>query len=236
MPGQHRTRSYLIAALLACSGCGNAASDEGMTDKTGQKASPAGDGAAQAGASAFGEAVLAYPDDLQMTMLAYRLTGRRPPLEDWAGDDFDVRRADEFSKPQLLQDETARLAAIHDATEDAGFLQYRLRSQLSQYDSAKGGYYLTAFAPGQQTTYSGREQVSVQLENMSEAFFWPMDAQQAQDMLALTNRNVTIDVKVRITGTSRRSSGIVITGRITDYGLYSEGYNDERLLGRFSLE
>lgn len=227
----------IFAGALCLAGCSQAgdpdadAKPRSASETTPQKATKSGD----AKDAVFGEGVLAYPDDLQMTMLAYRLTGRQPPLEEWAAEPYEVRAADEFSKAQKLAEETARLAAVYEATENVGYLQYRLRSQLSQYDSAKGGYYLTAFSPGQQTTFSGREPVSVQLENMSDAFFWAMDAAEAQEILAHTNRNVTIDVKVRLTGTERRSSGIVVKGRIAEYGLYSQRYNDERLLAQFAL-
>lgn len=237
-----------IIGILCLTGCGEAgepgAAQPQAAAEAAQETQPAPQTKAKTGAvkksadaaGSLGDAVLAYPDELQMTMLAYRLTGRQPPLADWAGEEREVKYADEFSKAQKLAEETARLESIYQATENVGYLQYRLRSQISQYDSVKGGYYLTAFAPGQQTTFSGREQVSVQLENMSGAFFWAMDAEQAKEILAHTNRNVTIDVKVRLTGTERRSSGLVIKGRIAEYGVYSERYNDERLLAQFSLE
>lgn len=189
-----------------------------------------------AAANAYGDGVLAYPDELQITMLAYRLTGRQPPLEEWAGEVREVRYADEFNKAGAMDAEVARLTAIYEATESIGYLQLRLSSQISQYDGAKGGYYLTAFAPGRQTAFNGREKVSLQLDNMSDAFFWAMDAGEAQEVLAHTSRNVTIDAKIRITGTERRSSGLVFKGRLDEYGIYSDRYNDQRLLASFTLE
>jgi hypothetical protein len=250
MPGIHHSRTpFLIAALLACTSCGQGA--QGAA----QEAAPAVYGAAQdsvapdipkarkenakekdKASASLGDRVLAYPDDLQVTMLAYRVTDRVPPLEDWAADKYEVRRADEFSKAQMLQEEAARLAAVYETTENVGYLQYRLNSQLSQYDSTKGGYYLTSFSPGQQTTFSGREQISVQLENIKDAYFWALPADAAREILAQTSRNVSIDVKVRITGTERRSSGLLIKGRIIDYSIYSKRYNDELLFAQFSLE
>lgn len=250
MPGHsHPGAPFLIAALVACTGCGEGA--QGAA----QEPAPAIYGAARdrdvpdapkpkqenvketgKAGTALGDKALAYPDELQVTMLAYRLTGRSPPFEDWAAEKYEVRRADEFSKAQLLQEEAARLAAVYEATEHVGYLQYRLSSQLSQYDSTKGGYYLTAFSPGQQTTFSGREPVSLQLDNMKDAYFWAVPTDAARDILAQTSRNISIDVKVRITGTERRSSGLIITGRIVEYGIYSQRYNDERLFAQFTLE
>ena len=248
-PIQHWRMPLLIAALLACATCGRGA--EGSAQEPGtavygaQRNNPPDTARTTKAAPVkppnkdadfIGDVVLAYPDDMQVTMLAYRLTGRTPPLSDWAAEEFKVRRADEFSKALLLQEETERLAAIYQATENVGYLQYRLNSQLSQYDSTKGGYYLTAFTPGQQTTFSGREQVSLLIDNMKDAYFWALPPERARDILAQTSRNISLDVKVRITGTERRSSGLLIKGHIVDYGIYSQRYNDERVLAQFSLD
>ncbi|ABI77171.1 putative lipoprotein [Hyphomonas neptunium ATCC 15444] len=201
--------------------------DTGKPAKDDKQKTPAKAAAAPA-ASPFGTAVLAYPDDFQMTLLAYRLTDREPPLAEWAGEERDVKYADEFSKAAKLEAETARLADIYASTEGAGVLQVRLSSQLSQYDSGRGGYYLTAFSPGNQVNFGGKEQVSLQLDNMASAFFWPVDAARAQEILEHSSRRVDLDTKVQLTGIQRRSSGLVIQGQIVEYGIYSTRYNDER--------
>lgn len=184
--------------------------------------------AAAPAASPFGTATLAYPDDFQMTLLAYRLTDREPPLAAWAGEVYEVKYADEFSKAAKLEAETARLADIYASTEGVGVLQVRMNSQLSQYDSGRGGYYLTAFSPGNQVSFNGRERVSLQLDNMATAFFWPVDASRAQEILEHSSRQVDLDTKIQLTGIQRRSSGLVIQGRIVEFGIYSSRYNDER--------
>ena len=253
-PG-HLARAALLPVAIAAAGlfgCGQRAESAGENAGTGEaqatygaqsadaapkdKAKKDKDAAKSAPSGAFGEGVLSYPDDLQMTMLAYRLTNREPPLSEWASEEYEVRRADEFTKADKLKAETDRLAAIYDATEGAGLLQMRLNSQLSQYDASKGGYYLAVFSPGGTFSFDGKEPVSVQLDNMSEAFFWPMESEQAQEILAQTDRRVTVDAKIRILGTERRTSGLVIKGRLLDYAIYSTRYNDERQLAEFSLE
>jgi len=255
MTGKFQRYAFLAAILGAMSliGCGNAedakqtetaavygASNNGASSEEKKPAKPesakADANKRPSGSGSFGDNVLSYPDDLQMTMLAYRLTDRAPPLEAWAGEERDVKYADEFTKADKLKAETERLRSIYEATADVGFLQMRLNSQLSQYDSSKGGYYLTAFSPGGSFNFGGKEPVSIQLDNMGDAFFWPMDAEQAQEILALTTRRVSVDAKIRITGTTRRTSGIVIKGDIAEYAIYSERYNDERQLATFSLE
>lgn len=209
------------------------AKESGKPAKADKKAAKA---EAAAAASPFGNATLAYPDDFQMTLLAYRLTDREPPLAAWAGEARDVKYADEFSKAGKLEAETARLADIYASTEGVGFLQVRMNSQISQYDSGRGGYYLTAFSPGNQVNFSGTEQVSLQLDNMSKAFFWPVEAGRAQEILEHTNRQVNIDTKIELTGIQRRTNGLVIQGRILEYGVYSTRYNDERQLEFVTLD
>lgn len=241
-----------IAGAILLAGCGGPGAEDGDTGAAAPAASapetagsasaaPAGskdsakpakkkEAAAKAAAtpSAFGAATLAYPDDFQMTLLAYRLTDRQPPLAEWAGEVHEVKYADEFSKAEKLEAETARLADIYASTEGIGFLQIRLNSQLSQYDSGRAGYYLTAFSPGNQVNFGGKEQVSLQLDNMSKAFFWPVEAGRAQEVLEHTNRRVDLDTKIQLTGIQRRSNGLVIQGQILEYGIYSTRYNDER--------
>lgn len=250
MPARFARAAFLPLAIgaVGLSGCGQRDDSAGQTS---QSQAPAAVYGAQSSETAakkdqgpatpalsqpFGDGVLSYPDDLQMTMFAYRLTNREPPLSEWASEQSEVRRADEFTKADKLEAEVDRLAAIYDATQGAGLLQMRLNSQLSQYDASKGGYYLAAFSPGGMFNFNGREPVSVQLDNMNEAFFWSMEPGQAQEILAQTSRRVTVDAKIRIVGTERRTSGLVIKGRILDYAIYSTRYNDERRLAAFSLE
>lgn len=265
MPSKYRLCTSLLAfALSLATGCtgpvaGEAAGahavphdDAGAAPAGGAPparaptlAAPARGATAEAGSSTkagiLGRNVLAYPDDLQMSLLAYRLTGRTPPLEAWAGEQNSVRTANEFTRADQLRAETATLAAVYDSTEDIGFLQMRLRSQLSQYDAAKGGYYLTVFAPGGTFGFKGREKVDVRLENGSEAYFWAMDAARAEEILDDTgssqhNRSVTIDAKIRLLGTERRTYGLLIKGRIVEYAIYGTRRNEEPLLASFSLE
>ncbi|GAB4524300.1 MAG: hypothetical protein Kow00133_12500 [Amphiplicatus sp.] len=239
----------LIVALFSFTGCGDAATSDESAQGTRQDAPPAAYGAPRTDAASgekkkekaetgqpFGDRALSYPDDLQMTMLAYRLTDRVPPFEEWASEAQDVRRANEFDRAAALKEETGRLQAIYDSTENIGILQLRTNSQLSQYDSARGGYYLTAFSPGRVFTFNGREPLSIQIENSDAAFFWPMDSNAAQEVLAQTNRNVSIDMTLRLTGIERRSSGLALRTRIAGYSIHSRRYSDERQLAAFSLE
>ncbi|OYW82575.1 MAG: hypothetical protein B7Z22_13940, partial [Hyphomonas sp. 32-62-5] len=81
---------------------------------------------------------------------------------------------------------------------------------------------------GNQVNFGGQEQVSLQLDNMASAFFWPVEPARAEEILEHSSRQVDIDTKIQLTGIQRRSNGLVIQGQILEYGIYSKRYNDER--------
>lgn len=205
-----------------------------QTQKTAQKTTQKG-----SGAQPIGSRTLSYPEDLQMVMLSYRLRGETPPYEKWAVDAQSVRRANEFTKAQVLKEEMDRLRNAYESTADVGFIQLRTSSQFSQYDASQGGYYLTTFSPG--TTYAFdayREKASLHIANSGDAFFWPLDAQAAQDVLQknANMRNVNIDVTLALTGMERRSSGPLLTAQILEYSIISSRYGNEGVLERRVLK
>lgn len=187
----------------------------------------------------IGSKTLAYPEDLQMIMLSYRLRGETPPYQKWAEDAQDVRRANEFTRAQALNDEMQRLRDAYDSTADVGFIQLRTSSQFSQYDANQGGYYLTAFSPGTTYTFDAyREKAALQLTNSGDAYFWPLDPQRAQDILQqnLNSRGVTIDATLALTGIERRSTGPMLTAQILEYSVVSTRYGHEGQLDRRNLQ
>lgn len=186
---------------------------------------------------AFGARTLAYPDGLQMILLGYRLRGENPPLQTWAGAPFEVRHANEFEKPALLAAELSRLRAIYATVADIGILKLRTKGRFSEYDPVRGGYYLDAFSAGRFFKFEDRgESLTLQLANGSDASFWPLDPAAARAVLAQApTRQLSIDMTVALTGYERRASGPVVTGRLIDYGLTSDGGPHEVPFGRFSL-
>lgn len=255
----NRLRAALLAtalcALAACgSDAGSAAADSPAT--AGAASAPAaaasanassggGDasaGAASAGAAAadgIGTRLLSHPDELQMVMLGYRLRGMVPPLAQWAEAQYAVRRANEFGRAAVLESERQRLQGVYDGTAGVGRLRLDVSAQLSQYDAARGGYYLTAFTPGSAFDFSAepasgaRETVRVQVDNEEELNFWPLDAAAAQEVLEKTNgsRSVVLDSRLRITGISQRSGGPTIDARLQRYTIVSTRYGQPTVLG-----
>lgn len=252
------TIAALSALLLAgCGGEDTAQADNAGTNDTpratygsspaktqpSEQPAPAKSGSGGKGAEKAAEAVgsrtLEYPEDLQMVMLSYRLRGQVPPFENWAKEAQSLRITNEFNRAAVLKEEMDRLQDAYDSTEDVGFIRMRTRSNFTEYDGNRGGYYLTTFSPG--TSYQFRayqDKVALQLVNASAAHFWPMDVQRAQEVLQRNrnNRHVTVDTTIAIMGVERRSSGPVLKGELLDYTIISTGYNSETVLDEISLK
>ena len=198
--------------------------------------------APEAGAPAvrFGERQLDHPDNLQILMLAYRLEGRTPPIDEWAAAQSRVVYADEFTRPALLKEEQERLQGIYDGTAEVGRLRMNVNARFGEYDATRGGYYLDAFMPGSAFDFSAQpspstqaQRVSLRIDNPEELNFWPLDAAAAQDVLARNSgmRNVVLDSRFVITGISRRNEGRVITARLAGYVIGSDHYNRPATFG-----
>ena len=204
---------------------------------------PSRSAASEAGASAavrFGERQLDHPDNLQILMLAYRLEGRTPPINEWAAAQSRVVYADEFTRPALLKEEQERLQGIYDGTAEVGRLRMNVNARFGEYDATRGGYYLDAFMPGSAFDFSAQpspstqaQHISLRVDNPEELNFWPLDAAAAQDVLARNSgtRSVVLDSRFVITGISRRNEGRVITARLAGYVIGSDHYNRPATFG-----
>lgn len=260
-------RPLLLAALVALlAGCG------GEADPGTSAAAPAADGGAaatdRAGPAAPGPAVattparasagtavpagvpgdrvLNQPEDLQLLMLAYRLQGRPPPIADWAAANVSAGAVNEFDRPRLLAEETARLQAIYDGTDGAGGVRINVRAHFSEYDGGRGGYYLDAYVPGSSIGFEARpaaypfrpERVSLAVVNSEELNFWPLDPASARQVLERNGngRNVVLDSRFRILGAARRGDGWVLDVQLLGYVINSDTYRDNSRLGELRFE
>lgn len=251
-------RALLATVLCALSGCSSPDAGPGLADAAtgtagnrppgapaasaaapGRAAGAASSMAAPASAAVAGTTLLSHPDDLQMVMLGYRLRGLVPPLARWAEGQVAVRRANEFDRAAVLQAERDRLQSVYDGTATVGRLRLNVDSQFSEYDGNRGGYYLTAFAPGSVFRFSAQpvsganEQVAVQVDNEEELNFWPLDAAAARDVLHQHNgsRSVALDSVFRIVGVAQRSGGTTIIVRLQRYAIVSDRYRNPTVLG-----
>ena len=193
----------------------------------------------------FGDRQLDHPDDLQILMLAYRLEGRTPPIDEWASAQYRVKYADEFKRPSLLKEEQERLQGVYDGTAEVGRLRLNVNAQFGEYDAGRGGYYLDAFMPGSAFSFDAqpspeiqRQRISLQVDNPEELNFWPLDAARAQDVLTRNSglRSVVLDSRFLITGASRRSEGLVIKARLLGYTIGSDHYNRPATFGEVNFD
>jgi len=182
-------------------------------------------------AGAVGSLTLAYPDDLQMVMLARHLAGTPAPVDDWAQKAPSVRQADEFSRAAAQQAETTRLNAIQAASADVGFVRLKTDGNISEYDSTRGGFYLFAFEPGTVYKFSAYDEtVTLAFDNIGDAYLWPLAAARAQDLLKqIPYRAVDIDLHAAIVGVEHRASGIQLIGHLSDFRISSRGSSARQL-------
>lgn len=232
-----------VSALAGCGKSGSAAAEApppavyGAAPARPAQASDAGPSQAVANA-AIGTQTLDYPDELQMVLLADRLAGQTPPLDDWAGTAREVQSADEFSRQQKQAAERQRLDAIAASVAGVGRVRLKTSSSLSEYDSGRGGFYLDAFQPGLTYTFKAYDQsVSLRLGNASAAYLWALDPSAAKAVLTrLGARAVNVDMTVELTGASARASGLQIDGRIRDYRLISDRYGSGGQIAEITLK
>ena len=222
------------------------AADSSSPADTTRPASSAGSAAdATPPAVRFSDRQLDHPDDLQILMLAYRLEGRTPPIDEWASSQYRVKYADEFKRPSLLKEEQERLQGVYDGTAEVGRLRLNVNAQFGEYDAGRGGYYLDAFMPGSAFSFDAqpspeiqRQRITLQVDNPEELNFWPLDAARAQDVLTRNSglRSVVLDSRFLITGVSRRSEGLVIKARLLGYTIGSDHYNRPATFGEVNFD
>lgn len=238
----------LLALLLAACGSNNAPATATLGAAPNQAAnaanaaSPVPAAPVPAGASAptaapgVGARLLNQPDNLQLVLLGWRLSGKTPPLQEWAAQKYEVTSANEFERPAKLKAELERLQTVWDGTADVGSLRFNVDSRFSEYDATRGGYYLDAFTPGSYFDFSaspggsGSEQhVSLRVDNAGELNFWPLAPAAAQDILSRNGnaRDVVLDSQFRIVGTSQHGDATAISLQLLRYSILSDRYNQQ---------
>lgn len=258
-------RPLLLAALVAMlAGCGGepeagaaaSGADAGTAGRDGATPAAPSTAAAAPGSQASaaaatpagvpGDRVLNQPEDLQLLMLAYRLQGQTPPIADWAAANVASGAVNEFDRPRLLAEETARLQSIYDGTAGVGGLRLNVRAHFSEYDGGRGGYYLDAYVPGSSIGFEARpaaypfrpERVSLAVVNSEELNFWPLDPESARQVLERngSGRNVVLDSRFRIVGAARRGDGWVLDAQLLGYAINSDTYRDNSRLGELRFD
>lgn len=224
----------LLIALAACGGSEDPdASGERPT--AGEAAQSAAYGrraqrASQLVTAHLGRRTLADPDNLQMLMLGYRLTGQDAPLDRWADMPTAVRIANEFDRPRLRDMEYRRLAGLYETTRDIGHLALTMKSFFGEYDPERGGFYLNALTPGQTYSYefNSVETTGLQIENAGKAQFWPVRAADAEAMVKRPGwRSVGLRLELDILGAEIRQGNPLLHTRLKRYRIHALSSSDE---------
>ena len=193
-----------------------------------------------------GTKTLSYPDNLQMVMLGYRLTGQEPPVQDWAASEYAIKNADEFSRDAKLKTEIARLHAVYQSASDIGIVTLKTDSNFGEYDSAAGGFYLMALAPGTFFTFQADEMprdanigaVELHIDNSDQAQLWPMTPDEAKALLQKTrnSRSVDLVLTIALERGEQRSAGMAIYGTIKDITIAGDRYGQPQPLAQFKVK
>lgn len=172
-------------------------------------------------------------------MLAYRLEGRTPPIDEWASSQYRVKYADEFKRPSSLQaEEQERLQGIYDGTAEVGRLRLNVNAQFGEYDAA--GRVLPGCVHAGQRQFRRRSHRRRSRDSGSLFRSTIRGAQLGHWMLLGHRtywtrnsglRSVVLDSWSRSPAQVARSEGLVIKARLLGYTIGSDHYNRPATFG-----
>lgn len=231
-----RSSTWLMSGLLALTACGNpsagdnqataSGSPSAATSTDGGEAAPADAGAAAtAGASLAGRTrELSNPDDFAMVLLYYSLSGTPAPIDKWVEADMDVRIAKPIDKEVARQAARRKIEAGLAAAKDVGTLRLTMDAGLSEFDPTYNEFTIRTLSPSSSATFrSFDEQVSVKFDNGDKAQRWsvdPKDARSINDRVQYGS-SATIEMVLKITGSTPTASGGTITTNVLSYEIKS---------------
>jgi len=156
---------------------------------------------------------LSYPDDLQWVVLAFRMTGIPPALDEWRRTASVDRHSDSRPTATAVSLQTQHLAKLFASVEDVGKVRARLTSTLDAYDRARGGYRLLAFTTKNHFVFTAAgSTVTLLLENARDAEFVAM-AHRTEE------HSLSVDILLELTGASGGPGAFTIAGRIVEFSI-----------------
>ncbi len=240
-----------LAGLLGLAACGEAEtsiSAQAQSDSAAQTSAtaPANEVPVIQASAPVPEAIqrtgeLISPDDEAIAALYYGWANEQPPIEDLAKAKIEYDSSvNEFNRAEKLAAAAADYQRQFEAGADAGFIRLNLRSSLSEYDAQYGEFYLSAFTPGNAISYKafGRK-YRLQFENDMAAYRWQVPVEDAQKIAARAEernpyRNLTIPVRLQVTGVSPAGNGGTIRAKILSYTIQNS--TSDKVLGQVKLE
>ncbi|MEL7106280.1 MAG: hypothetical protein AAGM21_10195 [Pseudomonadota bacterium] len=136
------------------------------------------------------------PDDRTVELLADYLAGNTPNFRERALNSIEYRRANEFDKPQVLQDVEDRLRSEFEGFGDVEALQLRVRGDIGQFDAATGVYRISVFKPG--TYFPFKRGYGLFLDNAADFYEWSLPVAEARKVREISPRGSVI-VELQVT-------------------------------------
>lgn len=175
------------------------------------------------------------PDGRTMALIYYSLAGGRPP-ESWAAQEASSGALNEFDRQAktkaVREDLTAQLAQAG----QIGRLKVPVRSDISQYDAARGVYYVGLFSGASSLGFDYHGQnYRLEFVNKDKAQAWRLPADEAQRALESNggSRSVIVTVTVELLSAYAKTDGGAIRARVLDYSV--ENPSTSALLGRVEV-
>ncbi|MCG3267165.1 hypothetical protein [Yoonia sp. I 8.24] len=126
------------------------------------------------------------PDDQTVALLAAYLSDNTPNFREDALASREYRRANEFDKPQVLQDVEDNLRTQYERIAEIGGLELRVSGNIGQYDAASGAYRISVFEPGTYFPFAGDH--ALHLDNAADFYEWELPVAEARRVRELSPR------------------------------------------------
>lgn len=245
-----RASALVLTALLLTTACGgggtssNSSSPQATTTETAgagsadsaTEAATATEANAPAASLAGRNRTLTNPDDFNMVLLYYSLSGAKPTIDKWIEDDTSVRFAPPVDRDAARTALRRKIETGLAAARDVGTIRLTMDADLSDFDPSYNEYTIRAIAPSSVVYFkSFGEQVSLKFDNAEKAQRWSVDPGQSQSIRDRVQygSGATIDLLVRVTGSTPDASAGTINTTILSYELKTR--RDSNTLARITL-
>ncbi len=136
------------------------------------------------------------PDKRQIDLLYRYLASDPPDFASEAKKSYEVRSANEFDRPNIARQIENTLRRDFDLMKDVDVIRIRTRARLSEYDSDRGGFYISSLKPG---SYFKFGKIQLAFENADHFHLWDVavgDARYTVEKIGY-GRDVIIDIRTR---------------------------------------
>ncbi len=229
-----RSVALILAIAAALAGCSKSSTADATAAEVASVATidgnpsttsapgPRSASTSDAAARPAGGRELVNPDSSTVVFLYYQLAHLPLPIDTWVEEDNRVRYAPPPEKAARREAVRAELNAAAASVRGVGSLRLTMNANLSDYDPAYGEFTVRALSPSSVVNFDALGQkVAVNFTNGRTAQIWRVpqaDSQAVRDKISY-NRNVEIDVLLRIASVLPGPGGGTITTDILEYEL-----------------